>query len=63
MANASVNWQNRIINIMFEWHYLGKEWYDDENTQYIEPHSVFDLKLDKNFEGAEEAGRVLKEIE
>lgn len=49
MANASINWQNRIINVMFDWHYLGKEWYDDENTQYIEPHSVFDLKLDKKF--------------
>ncbi|MEE4257271.1 MAG: TonB-dependent receptor [Bacteroidales bacterium] len=49
MANASINWQNRIINVMFDWHYLGKEWYDDENTQYIEPHSVFDLKLEKKF--------------
>jgi len=49
MVNAAINWQNPIINVMFSWHYLGKEWYDDENTQYIEPHSTFDLKLDKKF--------------
>jgi len=47
MANASLVWQNKIVNVMFDWHFLGKEWYDDENTQYIEPHHLLDLKLNK----------------
>ena len=47
MANASINWQNKVLNVMFYWHFIGKEWYDDENTQYIDPHHVFDLKLSK----------------
>ena len=47
MANASINWQNRIVNVYFDWHFIGKEWYDDENTQYIVPHYLFDIKLVK----------------
>lgn len=47
MANSSFSWQNKVVNVMFEWHFLGKEWYNDENTQYIEPHHLFDLKLTK----------------
>ncbi len=47
MANARISWQNKLVNVIFDWHFLGKEWYDDENTQYIGPHHVFDLKLTK----------------
>lgn len=47
MANSSISWQNKVVNVMFNWHFLGKQWYDDENTQYIDPHSIFDLKLTK----------------
>ncbi|RLD36125.1 MAG: hypothetical protein DRI83_05850, partial [Bacteroidetes bacterium] len=47
MANSSFSWQNKVVNVMFEWHFLGKELYNDENTKYIEPHHLFDLKLTK----------------
>jgi iron complex outermembrane receptor protein len=50
MANASLMWQNRVVNTVFEWHYLGKEWYDDENTQFIEPHHIFDIKFTKKLQ-------------
>lgn len=46
-AYASISWRNRIVNFIFDWSFTGKEWYDDENTQYISPYSVFGLKLNK----------------
>ena len=49
MANASFIWQNKIVNTVFDWHYIGKEWYDDENTQYIDPHQIFDIKFTRKF--------------
>ena len=47
MAYASINWQNKIGNVLFDWQFIGKEWYDDENTQYIKPHHVLNIKLSK----------------
>jgi outer membrane receptor protein involved in Fe transport len=47
MANASLTWQNRIITTVFDWHFTGMEWYDDENTQSIDPHHIFDIKFTK----------------
>lgn len=46
-AYASISWRNRVVNCIVDWRYTGKEWYDDENTQYIEPYHVFGLKLSK----------------
>jgi outer membrane receptor protein involved in Fe transport len=46
-AYASVSWKNRVVNLYFDWMFTGKEWYDDENTQYIPPYHVFGLKLSK----------------
>jgi iron complex outermembrane receptor protein len=46
-AYASVSWYNRIVNVIFDWQYTGKEWYDDENTQYIPPYNLFGIKLTK----------------
>lgn len=46
-AYASLSWRNRIVNFIVDWRYTGKEWYDDENTQYISPYHVFGLKLSK----------------
>ena len=46
-AYASISWRNRIVNFIFDWSFTGKEWYDDENTQYISPYHVFGLKLSK----------------
>jgi outer membrane receptor protein involved in Fe transport len=46
-AYASISWKNRIINFIFDWRYTGKEWYDDENTQFIPPYHIFGMKLAK----------------
>ncbi|MDT8393814.1 MAG: TonB-dependent receptor [Bacteroidales bacterium] len=46
-AYASASWRNRIVNLLAYWTYTGKEWYDDENTQYLEPYHVFGVKLSK----------------
>ncbi len=47
MAGAAINWQNKVVNVLFDWQFIGKEWYDDENTQYIDPHHLFNIKLSK----------------
>ncbi|HSG68210.1 MAG TPA: TonB-dependent receptor, partial [Bacteroidales bacterium] len=46
-AYASLSWRNKIVNLHFDWRHTGKEWYDDENTQYIPPYSVFGMKVSK----------------
>ena len=46
-AYASLSWRNRIVNFIVDWRYTGKEWYDDENTQYVSPYHVLGLKLSK----------------
>ncbi len=48
-AYAAVSWRNKVIDVHVDWRYTDKEWYDDENTQYIEPYHVFGLKLGKSF--------------
>ncbi|MEN8224459.1 MAG: TonB-dependent receptor [Bacteroidota bacterium] len=47
-AYASLSWRNRIVNVMVDWRYTGKEWYDDENTQYLSPYHVMGMKLSKS---------------
>lgn len=44
---ASLSWRNKIVNVMLDWRYTGKEWYDDENTQYVEPYNLIGIKLSK----------------
>jgi len=46
-AYASLTWRNRIVNFIADWRYTGKEWYDDENTQYLSPYHVIGVKLSK----------------
>ncbi len=48
-TSLSAYWKNKIVNISAVYNFMDRQWFDDENTEYIEAYNTVDLKFNKSF--------------
>ncbi len=48
-TSLSANWKNKIVNVSAIYNFMDRQWFDDENTEFIEEYNTVDLKFSKSF--------------
>ncbi len=47
-TSFSIYWKNKIANISAVYNFMDRQWFDDENTEYIEAYHTVDLKISRS---------------
>ena len=48
-TSFSIFWKNKIANVTAMYNFMDRQWFDDENTEYIEAYRTIDLKISRTF--------------
>jgi len=47
-VSFSAYWKNKIVNSSIVYNYMGRQWFDDLNTEYVEDYHTIDVKFAKS---------------